>query len=346
MDHIHAKQLFNPNASDDNIRIYKGDTTNLLNLANVKYTWAHKIFDNIYQNNWLPHKVSMADDKTQFPKLTPDEQTSFEDIISFLVFLDSIQTNNLSVIASFFTAPDVVYVMARQQFDEAIHSKSYGWILTSLFTEEHAKQIVYRWRENAVLLERITYIAAIYQELHDNPTDETFVKAVVANFLLEGLYFYNSFQFFHNLATRGLMIGSQTQIKYIQRDEIQHCAIFMNAILELYKEEPEMMNGFTPMIYEMFRTAVEWEIKFSHSIIGSNILGMTEQSIVDYTHHLANKRLKEIGLDEIFPKSKNPYKHLEKIAGVEDETSNRSNNFEVTSISYKQANAIEGWDDL
>ena len=73
---------------------------------------------------------------------------------------------------------------------------------------------------------------------------------------------------------------------------------------------------------------------------------MNNEAIEQYAHHLGNMRLKHIGLDEIFPKSKNPYNHLELIAGVDDETSNRSNNFEVTSINYKTKDAVDGWDDI
>ena len=100
------------------------------------------------------------------------------------------------------------------------------------------------------------------------------------------------------------------------------------------------------MVYEMFREAVAWEIKFSQESIGDKILGMSSNSIELYAYHLANKRLKSIGFDEIFPKNKNPYIHLEKQAGSDDETSNRTNNFEGTSITYKQPDIISGWDDL
>lgn len=340
------KKLFYPEANDDNIKVIGGETTNLLNLEQIKYQWAHDIFNVIYSNNWLPEKVSMGGDKTQWKKLSEDEQEGFENIISFLVFLDSIQTNNLPNIADYITAPDVKYVLARQTFDEAIHSKSYGWIGSSIFTHQEFSKIVYKWKEGGVLLDRISKITEGYEEFLNNQNDEEFVKVAVKNYLLEGLYFYNGFQFFHNLASRGLMIGSQTQIKYIQRDEIQHCNIFKNIINELRKEEPELFQKMVPTIYDLFKEAVQWEIDFSTEVIGNKILGMTIDSITNYSHHLGNKRLKDIGLDQIFPKSKNPYKHLEVAAGVEDETTNRANNFEITSTQYKNASVLDGWDDL
>jgi len=340
------KKLFDAEASDDNIKVIGGETTNLLNLENIRFQWAHDIFDSIFANNWLPHKVSMGEDKNQYKYLTPEEQGAFNDVISFLVFLDSIQTNNLPNLANYITAPDITYVLARQTYDEAIHSKSYGWIGSSIFTHSEFEKIVYKWREGGVLLDRIDQITSGYQEFLDNPTDEEFILVAVKNYLLEGLYFYNGFQLFHNLASRGLMVGTQTQISYIQRDELAHCNIFKNILNEIAKENPELWEKLQPKIYELFKEAVQWEIEFSAEVIGDKILGMTTQSITDYAHHLANKRLKDIKMDQIFPKTKNPYTHLEMIAGIDDETTTRANNFEVTSIQYKNASILDGWSDL
>ncbi len=340
------KKLFDENANDDSIKIFGGETTNLLNLENIKYQWAHDIFDAIYANNWIPHKVSMGDDKANWKHLSEDEKNAYEDIISFLVFLDSIQTNNLPNISDYITSPDIVYVLARQTYDEAIHSKSYGWIGSSVFTHSDFKKIVYKWKDGGVLLKRIENVTSGYESFINNPTEEEFIEVLVKNYLLEGLYFYNGFQFFHNLASRGLMIGTDTQIKYIQRDEIQHCNIFKNIMLEVQKEAPELWEKMTDRIYELFREAVEIEIEFSVKTIGNKILGMTEESITNYAYYLANKRLKDIKLNQIFPKTKNPYKHLDLIAGVEDETTNRANNFEITSINYKNASILDCWEEL
>ena len=343
------KKLFNPKASDKNQRIYKGDTTNLLNLANVKYPEFLELVDIAYTNNWHPQKISMSDDRKQYEKtLTDDERQAYDDILSFLVFLDSIQTNNLSYIADYITLPEVVYFLARQTWDEALHSRSYGHILQNMVSKEKANEIVYRWKENETLRNRIKHITDIYENSRAVHTDENFIRDLIGNYLLEGLYFYNGFQFFHNLASRGIMIASDTQIRYIQRDENVHCLGFKRIIEITQKENPEIWtNEMKEMVYELFRQAVDWEIKFSVETIGDKILGMREDSIIDYTHYLANKRLKNINLEQIFPKVKsNPYKHLERIAAVDDESSNRANQFETTSITYKDPTILDGWDEI
>lgn len=344
---ITQKLLFNPNGDDDNIKIMFGDTTNILNLENIKYKWAHDLFDEIFSNNWLPHKIPMGDDNINKKKLTIDENEAYDIIISFLIFLDSIQTNNLPNIAKYITAPDIVYVLARQDYDEAIHSKSYGWILSSVYNHNEAKEINYKWRKHETLKNRIMYIADIYQDFINDESIYNFLKVIVANYLLEGLYFYNGFQFFHNLNSRGLMVGTDSQIRYIQRDEIKHCEIFANIILEIKREFPEIWKLFVPTMHEMFKEAVDWEIKFSIEVIGNKILGQTETSITNYSYFLANLRLTNINEEKIFKKiPDNPYSHLEKIAGVDDESSNRSNNFEVKSINYKTITAIAGFNDI
>ena len=260
--------------------------------------------------------------------------------------MDSIQTNNLPNIADYITAPEITLCLARQQFDEALHSRSYGYILTSIFERETALKAIYYWREDKILLERNKTIAEIYQDFKDNPTEDSFIKVLVANFLLEGLYFYNGFMFFYNLASRGMMTDTATQIKYINRDELLHCVLFQNIINEIKKENPGLFEKNQDKIYELFKKAVEQEIKFSESIIGDDILGMSKQSIYDYTNFLANRRLKQLGLEPIFEKTKDPYKHLHAIAGIDDETSNKVNVFEAKSIAYKSSNILDGWDDI
>ena len=344
------KLLFNPLADDSNKMVFGGETSNTFNLYDIKYDWAYDskkgLFSRLLANHWIPEKSGMSGDKASYKSLTETEQEAFLKILSFLIFLDSIQTNNLPNIAEYITAPEITLCLARQQFDEALHSRSYGYIMTSIFDRETALKAIYYWREDPILLERNKTIAEIYQNFKDNASEDVFIQVLVANFLLEGLYFYNGFMFFYNLASRGMMTDTCTQIKYINRDELLHCVLFQNIINEIKNERPELFERNVEAIYELFKKAVEQEIKFSSSIIGDKVLGMSNQSIHDYTHYLANRRLKQIGLEPIFEKTKDPYKHLHALAGIEDETSNKVNIFEGQSISYRGSSVLSGWGEI
>jgi ribonucleoside-diphosphate reductase beta chain len=297
---MQRKKLFNVSGNDDitNRRMVGGNVTNLFNLNNVKYQWANKLYRLMMENFWIPEKVSLFDDKRAYDELTPAEQKAYDGILSFLVFLDSIQTNNLPNISDYITAPEVNLILAIQTYQEAVHSQSYAYIIESIIPAAKREEIYNKWREDKVLLERNKYIAEIYQDFIDNRNDKNFARVLVANFLLEGLYFYNGFNFFYNLAARSLMIGTADEIKYINRDELTHCVIFANIIKEIRQERHDFFND--DEIYEMFAKATEQEINWSNHIIGNRVMGITPETIEQYTKFMANKRLKEIGMQPLF----------------------------------------------
>ncbi|MFV0625867.1 MAG: ribonucleotide-diphosphate reductase subunit beta [Alphaproteobacteria bacterium] len=342
-----GKRLFNVEGDDSVIRrrMIKGNVTNLFNLNNVKYTWANKMYRLMMENFWIPEKVSLFDDKRAYNELTPAEQNAYDGILSFLVFLDSIQTNNLPNINDYITAPEVNLILSIQTYQEAIHSQSYAYIIESVIPPEKREKIYDRWREDEVLLERNKYIAEIYQNFIDDKNDKNFAKVLVANFLLEGIYFYNGFNFFYNLASRSLMIGTADEIKYINRDELTHCVIFNNIIKEIRRENDVFFND--DEIYEMFEKAVEQEITWSNHIIGDNIMGITKETIEQYTKFIANERLRAIGLKPLYEGfDKNPYKHLEQISDTNGEGNVKGNFFEANVTAYNQSTAVEGWDEI
>jgi ribonucleoside-diphosphate reductase beta chain len=192
---IKKNPIFNP-AGNDNIdhrTIIKGSTTGLFNLNSVKYPWAKSLYQVMVGNFWLPEKVSgLKDDQRDFTSvLTADEQRAYKGILSFLIFLDSIQTVNLPNFSNYITSPEINLILAIQAYQEAIHSQSYATILESVVSPEDRDEIYYFWRTDMVLLERNKYIGQIYQDFVDTPSDTNFFRGIVANFLLESLYFYN-----------------------------------------------------------------------------------------------------------------------------------------------------------
>ena len=341
------KKLFNPEADDfKNNKFIDGDITNILNLANVKYQQFIDRFYVAFSNNWLPDRVqNISSDKMQYENvLSVDEKKAYNLILSYLVFLDSLQTNNLPNISDRITNPEAVMWLARQTYDEALHSYSYGYLFKEMMSKEDFLEVIYLWKKDKVLFERNKYIANLYEEYRNKNDNKAYLVLLVANFLLEGVYFYNGFMYLHNLAYQGKMVASNTMIAYIKRDEIQHCLAFKDKILIFQEENSEDWDE--ELVYNLFEEAVKQEITFGLYAVGNGILGMSSETIHDYTYYLANRRLKEINMKPIFPERKNPYKHLEKFASVENENTNVTNNFEKTSINYKSPEVFKGWENL
>lgn len=336
------KLLFNPSGSDDvsNRQIINGNTTNLMDLNRVKYPWATALYKKMLDNFWRPEVVGLGSDAQQYSKLTTDEVKAYNGILSFLVFLDSLQTNNLPNIASWITAPEVCLSLATQTFQEAVHSQSYQYLIESVIPVSGRDKIYDYWREDQFLFERNKYIAGIYQDLLNHQSEDNFVKVLIANYLLEGLYFYNGFSFFYTLASRNLMVQTASMIQYIHRDELTHTVLFQRILSEV------LTPGHQDLVYEMAETAVNHEIQWSNHIIGDSVLGISQKTISDYSHYLANMRLRNIGLKPLYAETKNPYLHLEMLAGIEGESKNSvvDNFFESRVTAYQSG--LSGFDDL
>lgn len=340
-----ANPIFNPKGDDDiqNRTIIKWNTTGLFNLNAVKYTWAKSLYQVMVGNFWIPEKVKwLWEDGTQFKTaLSDEEKRAYKGILSFLIFLDSIQTVNLPNFAEYITAPEVELILSIQAYQEAIHSQSYATILESVVDSKDREEIYYFWRTDEHLLERNKFIGGIYQDFKDDPSDKNLFRGFVANFLLESIYFYNGFAFFDTLASQTKMLATDRMINYIRRDELTHVTIFANLIKEVKKEFPEVYDE--ELIYDMMKTAVKQEIKWSQHIIGEKIIGMSPENIDGYTKYLANQRLNLLGLKPLYPEvMTNPLKHLE---ALQDNNSEKGNFFETTVANYAQSSSMKGsWD--
>ena len=58
-------------------------------------------------NFWIPEEINLSQDVKDYPRLLPAERSAYDKILSFLVFLDSIQTANLPNIGAYITANEV-----------------------------------------------------------------------------------------------------------------------------------------------------------------------------------------------------------------------------------------------
>jgi ribonucleoside-diphosphate reductase beta chain len=229
-------------------------------------------------------------------------------------------------------------ILSIQAFQEAIHSQSYATILETVVDSKEREEIYYFWRTDKHLLERNKFIGGIYQDFKDDSSDKNLFRGFVANFLLESIYFYNGFAFFDTLASQAKMVATDRMISYIRRDELTHVTVFANIIKEVKKEFPDIYDE--AMIYDMMKTAVEQEVKWSQHILGNKIIGMTPDNVENYTKWLANKRLDMLGLKPLYPEVLvNPFKHLE---ALQDNNSEKGNFFESTVTNYAQSSSMKG----
>lgn len=342
---INKKPLFNEYGDIDvnKKRIINGNTTNLNDFNNMKYGWVADWYRQAMNNFWIPEEINLSQDLKDYKKLSLEERTAYDKILSFLIFLDSIQTANLGNINNYITASEVNLCLTIQAFQEAVHSQSYSYMLDTICSPEKRNEILYQWKSDEILLERNKFIGDLYNDFLENPTIEYLVKTVMANFILEGIYFYSGFMFFYNLERNGKMPGSSQEIRYINRDENTHLWLFRNIIKELKREEPQIFTeSLKAELREMMKTAVEHEVNWGNYVIGDKIQGINSTLIQSYIRYLGNKRLKEIGLNPIFDGyDDNPAAWIDILA---DANSVKTDFFEAKSTAYSKVSALV--DDL
>ncbi len=331
---MNRKQIYNPDSTEDvnGRKVFGGNPTGIFELNNIKYQWAYNLWEMMLNNTWFPKEVDMTRDVNDYKQLTDAEKTAYDKALSQLIFMDSLQTNNLiDNVNPYVTAPEINLILVRQSFEEALHSQSYAVMVDSIST--NSAEIYDLWRRDMMLKHKNDAIAAVYQELADNPTDENFLKACFANQILEGIYFYSGFTYIYTLARAGKMLGSAQMIRFIQRDEVTHLVLFQNLINTLRKERPDLFTEqLRADVYDMFKKAVELESGWGKYITQGQILGLTDEIVEQYIKYLADDRLTSVGFDKLYNVT-NPIKWVDDFAQFNDQ---KINFFEGNVMNYSK----------
>ncbi|MCX2683417.1 ribonucleotide-diphosphate reductase subunit beta [Campylobacter sp. MIT 21-1685] len=337
---MQRKRIYNPNSNESltERKIFEGNPHGILNFTKAKYTWALKLWDLMESNTWFPKEVDTTRDALDYRcNLTSGEKRMYDLVWSQLISMDSFQTNNLTDnINPYITAPEINAVLARQAYEEANHSKSYAVMVEAVC--ENTDLIYEMEKHDKILREKNEFISNIYQELAGDVDENKLLLAMIANQILEGVYFYSGFTAIYALARSGKMLGSAQMIRFIQRDEITHLLLFQNMINSVIKERPKLFNKENiDKIYEMFQRAGELEIKWGKYITQNQIMGFTDDLIEEYIHYLVDQRLVAINLQRIY-NAKHPIKWVDDFSKFNDQKSNffesKVTNYSKGSISF------------
>lgn len=347
MDTLARKPLFNPQGDIDvrNRRMIGGDTTNLNDFNNLKYAWSTDWYRQAMNNFWIPEEVNLSTDVKDYPLLPAPERRAYDKILSFLIFLDSIQTANLPLVEEYITANEVNLCLAIQTYQEAIHSQSYSYMLDTICEPQQRNEVLYQWKDDEHLLHRNTFIGNAYNHFYNEKTPENLMRTIVANYILEGVYFYSGFMFFYNLGRNNQMPGSVQIIRYINRDENTHLWLFRSILLELRKENPELFTDALVEEYRgMIREGCEQEIAWGHYVIGDDVAGLTKQMITDYVQYLGNLRCTSLGFEKLYEGHDEEPETMQWVSQYSNANTIKTDFFEARSTAYAKSGALV--DDL
>ena len=232
--------------------------------------------------------------------------------------------------------PELEACMTIWETMEMIHSRSYTYIIKNVYPDP--TEVLDTILDDKRIIARAQSVTAAYDEFineaHDYDSGNIWkmateghisgtmnrkelkrklYRSVVNVNILEGIRFYVSFACTFAFGELKLMEGSSKIISLIARDESQHLVITQNIIKNWQNgDDPEMMDIIKEEednVYDMFRNAVDEEKEWAEYLFkDGSMIGLNAKLLGSYVEHIANRRMKAIGLKPIFdtPMSNNP----------------------------------------
>lgn len=311
-------------------------------LAPFRYPWAWEFFLNANKNHWTPLEISMAQDVHDYHhKLTPAERHVFENVLAYLTTSDILAMRNIGLaVMEKMSAPELQIYQARQVYEEALHTWTYQHCIESLGLDQ--QEIYNRYRVVPEIhgkialanrrLERVMrsdFDLTKRDNLHEFALSYLFFAGI-----FEGCWFYNGFTPIFALQRRGLMKGAAEQLQYIMRDEVLHCAFGIRVVRQLLQEENLTLDP--ARLRELWDEAEAAEAAYAGYILREPILGYSAALHVNQFHFIANRRARQLGLDEPFPGAQNVLPWLDEQANLRKE----KNFFETRVTEYQTGGAL------
>jgi ribonucleoside-diphosphate reductase beta chain len=330
------------NVSDKRIVNGKGDINQL---APFKYPWAWEFFLKGNRNHWTPLEINMAQDVHDYHhKLTAAERHIFENVLAYLTTSDILAMRNIGLaVMEKMSAPELQIYQARQVYEEALHTWTYQHCIESIGLDQtevynryrvvpeiHGKIALANRRLDKVL--RSDFDLTDRTNLHEFALSYFFFAVI-----FEGCWFYNGFTPIFALQRRGLMKGTAEQLQYIMRDDVLHCAFGIRVVRELLKEENLTLDP--QALRTLWDEAEAAERAYASYILRDSVLGYNADLHMQQFRFIANRRARQVGVDEPFPGAENALPWLDEQANLRKE----KNFFETRVTEYQTGGALQ-WD--
>lgn len=346
---IHAPlqkiKLLNPEQPNKSTDIINGESSGLLNWNDIAYPQMYDLYQTLLSNFWKAQEINMQDDIKQWDHLTDVERDVFLRINTQLASLDSLQTPTMSQAMDYVTDSSFKAIFAVISQQEAVHNESYSYILSSLVSISEQNARFNQAKSDPIVRKRNDLILDAYEAFRQNPTPQTLFRLSVNSINLEGIYFYAGFAFFYHLARQQKMLKTSTMISYIQRDEMQHAYFISQFIRIMLTENPELNTEENiQYVYDAVDKAVQLEKEWARHIL-KDIQGLDLDEFEGYVEYLANKRLRQLGLDNLYAEQNNPMPWIQ-VFGDDMMNETKSDFFEQKSRTYSKVSQSNGFDEL
>lgn len=278
---------------------------------------------------WKAEEIDFSKDREDFESLSENEKHYIKRILGFFAASDGIVNFNLGTrFLNELVPMEATVCYTYQMMMESIHSESYSIMLDNLVQNTEERMMLFNSIKTVDSIKNISDWAFKWID-----SDLPFAFRVVAFCVVEGVFFSGAFASIFWLKRfksngRLFLSGLIKSNEFIARDEGQHVQFGV----EIYRL---LKNKLTSQqIYKIIEEGVEISRKFYADALPVRLLGINEDSMMDYIMYVSDRLLVELGYEKKYNKQ-NPFAFMETI-GMQSKT----NFFESRPTEYQSAHVL------
>jgi ribonucleoside-diphosphate reductase beta chain len=300
-----------------------------------EYPWAYDFWKRQQQIHWMPEEVPLGEDCRDWAqKLSDHERNLLTQIFRFFTQADvEVQNCYHENYGRVFKPTEVKMMLTAFSNMETVHIAAYSHLLDTIGMPESEYGMFLEYEE---MKAKHDYLATFGV---DNDQDIARTLAMFGGFT-EGLQLFASFAMLMNFPRQSKMKGMGQIVSWSVRDESLHC----EGIIKLYhafnKETGAVTKAVADDIVDCCKTVIEMEDKFIDLAFEMGpVNGMTPDDIKAYIRFIADWRLRQLHLPEVYGVTENPLPWLQALlSGVE-----HANFFEARATEYSKAATQGAW---
>jgi ribonucleoside-diphosphate reductase beta chain len=301
-----------------------------------RYPWAFDYWQKQQQVHWLPEEVPLGEDcKDWATKLNDNERNLLTQIFRFFTQSDiEVNDNYMERYGRVFKPTEVKMMLSAFANMETVHIAAYALLLETIGMPDAEFSA---FMEYKAMKDKHDYMQKFGM---DSDADICRTLAMFGGFT-EGLQLFASFAMLMNFPRFNKMKGMGQIVSWSVRDESLHC----EGIIKLYhafnKETGAVTKSVADDILDCCQTVISLEDNFIDLAFDMGpVEGMTPQDINTYIRYIADWRLRQLELPELYGGSReNPLPWLQVLlSGVE-----HANFFEARATEYSKAATKGTW---
>ena len=301
-----------------------------------KYPWAYEAWLKQQRIHWLPEEVPLAEDVKDWEKnLTAPEKNLLTQIFRFFVQAD-VEVNNcyMKHYSRVFKPTEIQMMLGAFSNTETIHIAAYSHLLDTIGMAEVEYSA---FLEYEAMKDKFDYM-----RLWGVDSKEDIAKTLaVFGAFTEGVQLFASFAVLMNFPRQNRMKGMGQIVTWSVRDETLHTESAIQLFRTFIDENPEVWNSSVKdEITKACSTVIEHEDAFIDLAFElGGVKGMEADEVKKYIRYIADRRLTQLGLPQLYNIEKNPLPWMDEMLNAVEHT----NFFEGRATEYSRAATSGIW---